>query len=541
MAYIFSFAIALAVAMLMIPPIKKLAMSWGVVDVPNERKVHLVQTPRMGGLAIVLAFMVVWVLFLRQESRFLGIVAGMLIVALVGFLDDAFHLSARWKFLGQFLAAGVAIYFADLRIDFLGGVIGSQYELGFLSVPLTLIWIVGITNAINLSDGLDGLAGGISFIALASFGMLAYQRGDLPLVLICMALLGATLGFLRYNTHPADIFMGDTGSLFLGFSLGTLSLVGNFKSLTTLTLITPILVLLIPIADTTWAIIRRLWEGRSPFSADKKHLHHRLLALGMDHTQSVSVIYALSAALSVTAVLLAESSHFKFVLIPLLVLFLAMVALQIFGALNFFRWAEHWSERLDGWVSSHLQSHIAYWSMRVILIPVLFYFILFAIALPSASLQIFGASAFVLILIGIQFVSKSPNSEGFLVFSLFFLASLVLFNAQMVVTQAAWLAPIERIFFYLLLVSILAHVVFQKKRDLILTTPLEIMILVLLVGVTFMPLEWRDSMQISFLLFRSIVLFMALKILLLATEKLKRPVVSALASSLMILAVSLLR
>lgn len=535
MAFVLAFAIALAVTMLLVPPVRRLALAWGAVDRPNERKVHEGTIPRLGGLAILAGAGLSCLLFLPREPRFLPVAGGMALVALVGLLDDTLHLPARWKLLGQMAAALLTVCWGDLRIEALGSALGSSWELGILSLPLTVLWIVGITNAINLSDGLDGLAGGISFIALASFGILAYQRHDLQLSLLCLTLLGATLGFLRYNTHPAEIFMGDTGSLFLGFSLGTLSLLGHFKSLTAVTLLTPILVLLVPIVDTLWAIVRRLRAGKHPFSADKLHLHHRLLALGMNHSQSVSIIYALTAALAALAVLLAESSHFKFVLIPLLLLFMAAVILQAIGKLDFFRWSDRWSQRLDGWFSQNLQAQLAHWCLRLLLLPLLFYTATSLLGLPKAPLPLLGCLAFTLILVLALLSSRSPNADSFLVFTSFFLAALIAFLSRQALENIAIPRIFESILFWTNVAALLGHLIFKRKRELVLTTPLEIMILVLLIGTTAIPPQWQISYHLPFLLFRTIAIFMTFKILLLSHQRVRTTSVSALASGFMLL------
>ncbi len=219
---------------------------------------------RLGGIAIYAAFLI-GLLILQPESAYLPyiLVAGAIIIV-TGVLDDITELSAKYKLLGQIAAAGIVIA-GGVQIDFINLPFGSSLQLGWLSIPITLLWIVGITNAINLIDGLDGLAAGVSSIVLATISILAIIQGDIFIVAMGIALLGGTLGFLVHNFNPAKIFMGDTGALFLGFMIAVISLLG-FKNVTIFSLVVPVIILAVPISDTFFAIIRRIVH-RQPLSA----------------------------------------------------------------------------------------------------------------------------------------------------------------------------------------------------------------------------------------------------------------------------------
>lgn len=528
MDYFLIFTTALITTLLLVPPVKQLAQVTGVLDEPNERKVHTEVVPRMGGLAIFFGVLVTFAIYFNEFQKFKGIFAGMVIIVVVGLIDDTLGLQPRLKFLGQIVAALAAIFISEINIDFLGGVLGSQFNLGMLSVPLTLFWIVGITNAINLSDGLDGLASGISLIAFACFGFLAYQRGDWALFAMCLALIGSILGFLKYNTHPAEIFMGDTGSLFLGYSLGTLSLLGNFKSLTTVTLITPILVLLVPITDTLWAIVRRIKEGRSPFSADKMHFHHRLMNYGMNHAESVSVIYFISAVLSLCTVALANSSSLKFFLIPILVLTIALMLCQIAGLIDLTKWTKRFSNTIDHLFPFEFQNLLANASLRLIQLAALLYVMAFALGLPWVPPNMLLISSFTILLVLYLLITRGENGESFLIFTLFFLATMVVVVTEHLLgNEHAFFAlpfqAMESVVFWMLVLGVFGKIIFRKSKELVLTTPLEFFIFLMLVAMAFVPKEIQVEYGLARVVIRSLFLFLSFKIILLAQVKGRQP------------------
>lgn len=294
--------ICFVASILLTPLVKKLAFMIGATDKPNYRKVHQKIMPRMGGLAIFLSF-AIGVLLLPIENTYLSaFLVGSIIIVATGVLDDRFELSAKVKLLGQLAAALVVVVWGGVRVEFINLPFGGEIEFGIFSIPLTILWIVAITNAINLIDGLDGLAAGVSSIALMTISGMAIIKGDMFVAILGGILLASTLGFLFYNFHPAKIFMGDTGALFLGFAISVLSLLG-YKNLTFISLIIPVIILGVPISDTIFAIIRRI-VNKKPLSApDKSHLHHCLLKAGFTHRQSVLVIYSIAALFGLAAVI----------------------------------------------------------------------------------------------------------------------------------------------------------------------------------------------------------------------------------------------
>ncbi|PIE01315.1 MAG: hypothetical protein CSA81_12080 [Acidobacteria bacterium] len=528
MDYFLIFTTALVIALLLVPPVKQLAFVVGVTDKPNERKVHEGHVPRLGGLAIFFSFITSTVIYFDSFQQFRGIFLGMLIIVIVGIIDDAIGLDAKMKFAGQIVAGLSAILLSGVNIQFLGSVLGSSFSLGWLSYPLTLIWIVGITNAINLSDGLDGLASGISLIAFLSFGFLAYQRGDTAIFTLCLIMVGCILGFLKYNTHPAEIFMGDTGSLFLGFSLGTISLLGNFKSLTFMTLITPALILLVPILDTLWAIIRRIREGRSPFSADNHHFHHKLLARGMNHAQSVSVIYYISAILSFLAVMLAESMTLKYFIIPVLLLSVIFLLLQVFQKVDLRKPILWLSSRIDGWVSQTLRGFLARVSLRLVILGVAFYIATFVFGLTLVSPDTLVVACTIMILVLYLLITRGKNGTSFLIFSMSFLAMVFIVVSEHVVATNVEIFGIpfrflESVGFIFLVAGVFGKIIFKKRAEIILSTPLEFLTFLALVSISFVPQETVVKYELVRLVIRSLFLFLSFKIFVLAGENRTQP------------------
>lgn len=326
MVYI-TLMICFILSVLITPLVKKLAFAIGATDKPNARKVHQKIMPRLGGLAIYISFIIGFLILRPSDPDFsaIYIILGSLMIIITGILDDKFELSAKWKLVGQLLAAG-AVIFGGIKLEFINLPFSDKVlEFGIFSIPLTILWIVGITNAINLIDGLDGLAAGVSSIALITISGMAILMGDVFVTSVGLILLGSTLGFLIYNFHPAKIFMGDTGALFLGYMISVLALLG-FKNITIFSLIVPIIILGVPISDTFFAIIRR-FVNKQPLSApDKSHLHHCLLKLGYSHRQTVLIIYGIAAMFGLAAVIFSQATLWG----ALLVIAVLLIAIEIF-------------------------------------------------------------------------------------------------------------------------------------------------------------------------------------------------------------------
>lgn len=285
------------------PIARVLAYKINAIDIPrDDRRMHRTPIPRLGGLAIFFAFIVTSLLFCQIDSTILTLALGGMVIVALGIIDDVFRINAWLKFAIEIAVAFIPVS-QGMTIDFIN-FFGHYVVLGPLSIPITVIWIVGLTNAINLIDGLDGLSCGVSSICALSLLFVALSLAENPtFILVTGILAGSCIGFLPFNTNPAKIFMGDTGALFLGYTLSLLSIQGLFKLQTVLSFFIPLLIFGLPLFDTVFAFIRRIIHGRSPFSADHGHIHHRLIALGFNQKQTVGILYAICGMLGISAVM----------------------------------------------------------------------------------------------------------------------------------------------------------------------------------------------------------------------------------------------
>lgn len=295
--------IALVMPLLLTPLVKKLAFKVGAIDKPNSRKVHSGIMPRMGGLAIYVAFMTAVLIAVPLTKPVLGLLISATCIMILGIVDDIKGLSPKIKLAGQIGAALILVAFG-VNVNLITNPFNGVIMLGVLSIPVTLFWITGITNAVNLIDGLDGLAAGMAIIASFTLAAIAWMEGQSVVTYLALILAFSILGFLKFNFYPAEIFMGDSGSMFLGFTLAALAIMGLAKGATVISVFIPILILGVPILDTVFAIVRRHLNGQPIFQADKEHLHHRLIAIGLSHKGTVLVIYGLNVVLSISAIML---------------------------------------------------------------------------------------------------------------------------------------------------------------------------------------------------------------------------------------------
>lgn len=327
------------IALILTPIFKIISVQTGLVDKPNARRMNQVPMPSAGGLPIFITFAISTLILFRQVIPFdyiSKILLGGLIIVITGLLDDKYELSPRQKSVGILLAALVIYYFAGIRFNFFTAPVFGRINLEWLSLPATVFWIFGITNAVNLIDGLDGLASGVSIIGLTTIGVIGYFFLHASTVYISLAifcLVASIMGFFPYNFHPAKIYLGDTGALFLGFMIAVLSLQG-LKNVTLISLVTPLLILGVPVTDTFFAMVRRKAKKMPISSADKQHLHHRLLNLGFTHRGAVLTIYAIAVLFSFTALLLNYAGHFGKIVLIIAMLFAFTFLLELIGLIS---------------------------------------------------------------------------------------------------------------------------------------------------------------------------------------------------------------
>lgn len=335
MAYVWTFFTSLAVTFVLTPLVKTLAVKWGAVDKPNARKVHHGLIPRLGGLAIYIGFVVSVITTIGLTYEMTGILVGASVLVVVGVLDDKFSLPAKVKLLGQILSAAVLVCIFGVSIKWLVlPFFGMIYLSKFIAIPLTIFWIVGFVNTVNLIDGLDGLAAGVASIASIAIALMEFQMGQWIPAAAMIAMSGSCIAFLQYNFNPAKIFMGDTGSMFLGYVIAAVSVIGAVKTAAMAVLLVPLIALTVPIMDTLLAIIRRKLSGVPIFSPDKNHLHHRLLAKGLTQKQVVLIIYALTAFFSCFALLVIHLSVWMGILLALIALFLFLAWVKKLGVMS---------------------------------------------------------------------------------------------------------------------------------------------------------------------------------------------------------------
>src|SRR5262252_217036 len=340
-----AFLLSVLCGAILTPIVRQLAHRFGLFDHARaSRKIHGKPIPRLGGIAIVIAFYAPLVglllfqtgvghLFVAEREHVIGLFVGGLSIAALGLYDDLRGANAWKKFLVQFAVAGL-LYSLDFRIEVIANPFGSPISLGWVSLPFTIFWIVGVINAVNLIDGLDGLASGVALVAITTTFLVSLLRGHPLMMLFTSALAGAIVGFLLYNFNPASIFMGDTGSMFLGFVLSTTAIQTNQKASTAVAVLIPAIALGLPIMDTLLAIARRALRGRPLFQADKDHIHHRLIAAGLTHRQAVLVLYGFCLLLGAGALVLTYANSSQ---AALLLVVLALVAFIFLRSLGFLR------------------------------------------------------------------------------------------------------------------------------------------------------------------------------------------------------------
>ncbi len=321
------------------PAVRKLSIKAGAVATPGGRRLHKNVVPLSGGVAIFFGFLFASMFFGNISPLILGFLIGCTVITGMGLIDDMLELPPVAKFIGQILATLIVMAFG-LQISFIGNLGNGNdgiYNLGFLSLPLTFLWIIGITNAINFIDGVDGLAGGVSGIAACTLAIVALLTGRYDVAVLCFTLAAAAFAFLPYNfsdNPKKKIFMGDSGSGLLGYGLGVLSIMGAVKVAAAFSMLVPVMILAIPIFDTGFAIIRRLLAGKSPFSADRLHLHHRMLDKGLSNKQTVFSIYGVSIIFSIVAILSISITDARILLVFAALALIFFLALVRFGLVD---------------------------------------------------------------------------------------------------------------------------------------------------------------------------------------------------------------
>jgi UDP-GlcNAc:undecaprenyl-phosphate GlcNAc-1-phosphate transferase len=524
MIYLSTLLIAMFITMALIPILRTAALKLGGgLDLPNERKVHISPVPKVGGIAMALGTLLPVLLLIDGNPFINSIMIGAWIIVAFGFVDDLRNLGWAAKFVGQIAAALVVILYGNIRICTFGECAPEEFVLpNLLNIPLTVLVIVGVTNAINLADGLDGLAGGISLLIFICIGWLAYTGTFTPervfIMMLCSGVVGAIFGFLRFNTYPASVFMGDTGSQLLGFLAVTLSL-GITQSSAVLSPFLPLMLLGFPVLDTITVMAERISKGRSPFHADKNHFHHKLMRLGLFHTEAVVVIYFLTTCLVVTAFLLRYYSDWL-----LLGLYLAFAGSiwSLFAAAGRTGWTLKREGLLD--LDTGIKSRLKVFKDKAVVIRTAYFclkmgvpiLLVVSVLLPDFVPRYVGGVGLLFgFLIAAVWLAKPDWLLGTLRLSFYLSVPLVLRFGQL--TPAEWVHPLELRVYNLAFVALAMMMVmtlrFTRRTMGFKSTPMDFLILVIALVVPNLPDPRIQSVQMGFLAARIIVLFFSFEVL----------------------------
>lgn len=504
------------ITMALIPPLRRSAERLKFVDVTDGRKIHSGVMPRIGGIAMVAGTvlpMLMWLELTRQASAFL---IGVAIIVAFGVWDDRKDLDYRLKFFGQTLAIGVVVWYGEVLIRWLPFAGGLEIPL-YVSALLTGFILLGVTNAVNLADGLDGLAGGLMLLSFGTIALLGYIVQDNDILLIAMAISGGILGFLRFNTYPARIFMGDTGSQFLGFSVGVLAIALTQRPDSGLSPSIPLLLLGLPILDTAMVMGTRISQGRSPFSPDKNHIHHKLLAIGLDHYEAVFLIYVVQAGLVFAAYWLRATSDGIILTVYAVFCISVIVALRLAQTVRWER--DKQAHRAPSWVSRQVRwltrdGLFSRFTFALVALGVTVYLVAAALLVDRVSVDVRMLASFLLLvsLLSYGFFHGQPLSlveRATLFVTCTLVVYLVRIPPETIQDFNAW----QNAFFLAIAIAVVLGLRFaQDKRFEV--TPLDFLILFLAFTIPHLPDPRFQELRLGEAIARLIVLFYAIEAVL---------------------------
>ena len=517
MLYLSTTLLAAIITVSLIPLVIRLAVRFQMVDVPGPRKVHACPVPRVGGVAMALGAFVPLILWTAGSGFVRAYLAGAAVLVAFGLVDDLRGLGYRTKFLGQILAAIAVVVYGGIRVDSLGTLLPDALPVpGWFAVPLSVIVIVGVTNAFNLTDGLDGLAGGISLLVFCCIGYLAYLSGNNDVLLFSLALAGAIFGFLRYNTHPAILFMGDTGSQLLGFSAAVFA-IKITQGATPLSPLLPLIILGLPVLDTITVMVSRIRDGRSPFSPDKNHFHHRLMGFGLSHSEAVLAIYLTQAVMVVSAI------FFRYYTDWALLIFYVAFSAALLGALTAadrtgFRFKRY--PLIDDAVKGMRTIRDGQWIVRIsftisrVAIPVVF---LLACLLPGSVPKYVSiiAACFGLAILLVRRFARDHMGLC-LRYVLYMSVPLVLYLAE--ADKAAWVSSkmftLYHLSFGLIAFFVLLTVKYTRRTKGFQVTTMDFLVIFIAAIIPNLPDSLIQSLQIGLLAVEIIVLLFGFEVLL---------------------------
>lgn len=514
MQALFGFFLAMSITVVLIPPLMRWAAPLGIVDLPESRKVHSSPVPRVGGIAMA-AGLLIWLVFWGGSTRAMQALLACIVVLLVfGVWDDRKTLSAGPKFLGQAIAALIAIVWGHVCIDTL--TLSERMALPiWLSLPLTFFFLMGGTNAFNLADGLDGLAGGMAMVCLCGTALLAFTIGNTVVGSTAVVMVGAVIGFLRFNTHPARVFMGDGGSQMLGFCAAVLAILLTQDQQIPLSTALPLLLLGLPIIDTLMVMTERALEGVSPFKADRRHIHHRLLALGFEHWEAVSLLYLFQGALFVAAWFLRYDSDTEVGLV--FVLFAVLVVLPIRLAQ---RWGWHLRRANGDWAVDTMVTkrapnalpRSAANALLVVALAAYAVWVLFRGAAPSRDLQLLALALGTVLIGSLMLRWRRPDAGWAEKVALYSTAALALFLSKQAFPDALHPPLMECVLFPLVALAVVICIRTSRERPFRIT-PLDILVLLVVATVPNLPDSVASTRSLGLAVAELVLLFYALEAL----------------------------
>ena len=531
-------------SLVLIPPISRLAISIGIYDAQDERKVHTGAIPRLGGIAIFFAVLLSVILFSEINLQVRGFLAGAVVIFLTGLTDDLDKIPPVKKILGEVLAAWMVTVVGDLRLTSIGDLTGAGViGLDHLSVPFTVFCIVGVINAINLLDGLDGLAGGVTAIAACAIGLLAYLSGNNALAILCTALLGGVVGFLKFNSYPARIFMGDSGSLFLGYCLAVLSVQLVEQGPGRTSVFIPLIILAVPVLDTLYVMGARRFRGKGIFTADRNHIHHRFMNLGLGHRTTVILVYGLSYCLALYAVFFRDLSdrlqlcNLALFLVLFLVLNRALARLLRAKDRNFL-------------ATGHavLNCFACRWRVRYskYVLVLLKYLALAALSLTlftypcSPSFEMATVAGLLIILTALLYLQTADWSNRFLQIVICFNGIFLIFEVetcgQSLDVAGVPLRLASALLFAGLFVCFGLLLFLRRKSKLLIESPLDYFVLFVVLTVPLLPAALTGPNHLQTVAGKSLVLFFSYKMVLLLQVRRNKKIIAATLVSLLYVA-----
>jgi UDP-GlcNAc:undecaprenyl-phosphate/decaprenyl-phosphate GlcNAc-1-phosphate transferase len=531
-------------SLVLIPTISRLAISIGIFDGTDDRKLHSGAIPRLGGIAIFFAVLLSTILFSDFDRHLRGFLAGAVVIFLTGLTDDLAQIPPRKKFIGELVAALIAAVVGGVQLTNLGDLLGNGViQLDFLSVPFTVFAIVGVINAVNLLDGLDGLAGGVTAIAASSIGILAYLSGNDNLVGVCVAVVGGVVGFLKFNSYPARIFMGDGGSLFLGYCLAILSvdLVQNSHGRNSV--LCPVIILAVPVFDTLFVMGKRLLNRKGLFSPDRTHIHHRFMDLGLGHKSTVIVVYGLSYFLALYAVLFRHLSD-QLQLINLVLLLAAFSLINWFLA-RLVTGNENLFLKDDDSLNIYSYRWMVQYSQYALVLVK--YLVLAVLALTlftyprNPSFEMAMVSGLLIFLSALLYLQTDDWSNKFLQIVIFFNGAFVIFVAensgQTIEIAGVPFKIVSAVFFTALFICSGGVLFLRKKSKLVIESPLEYIILFIVITIPLLPASFTHPIHLLTVAGKSLVLFLSYKVSFLINVRRNRKIISATIVALLFISV----